>query len=178
MPQAADRQAHDVIEVPLDPFHKLGRHALDCIASGLVVPFRLVSVVCIPYTPARFNQRSYTDCTPLSYVLLLYHYFRLLLLSTHFIPAADRKQAPETRKKPRGANSLRAFSFVLRPLRAKRWLLRCYSYVSRKNVAVTWSAVEAAPSASLGSFSVSITSAFVSRHTCSILVFSHVSKSP
>ena len=53
--QCADRQPDHVVIVALDPFHELGRHALDRIPSGLVVPFRLVAVVCMPYTTAGFN---------------------------------------------------------------------------------------------------------------------------
>jgi hypothetical protein len=63
LPQAADRKADDVVEVALDPGHELGRHALNSIASGLVVPLRLVPVMCIPYTPARFNRRTVMEYT-------------------------------------------------------------------------------------------------------------------
>ena len=73
LPQAAERQADDGVIVALDPFHELGRHSLKCIASGLVIPFRLVSVVCIPYTTTRFNQCLYMEYTPLPLSLTSYN---------------------------------------------------------------------------------------------------------
>ena len=57
--ERAYRQPDHVIIIAFNALDELRRRALYRIPSSLVVPFRLVPVMCMPYTTTGFNQVPY-----------------------------------------------------------------------------------------------------------------------